>query len=105
MNRASIPIKFWVEIFSSIIYLINRLPSQNSIPYKTFFNKEPNYNMMKVLGCFYYPLTRPYNKHKLELRSQPCVFIGYGLHQKGYRCFQPFTNKLIISHNVQFIED
>jgi hypothetical protein len=61
--------------------------------------------MMKVLGCFCYPLTRPYNKHKLELRSQPCVFIGYGLHQKGYRCFQPFTNKLIISHNVQFIED
>jgi hypothetical protein len=77
MSHSSIPIRYWDEIFNSIVYLINRLPSQNLIPYKTLFQKEIDYNFLRVLGCLCYPLTRPYNKHKLELRSQPCVFIGY----------------------------
>jgi hypothetical protein len=34
ISHASNPIKYWDEIFSSIAYLINRLPSHSQIPYQ-----------------------------------------------------------------------
>jgi GAG-pre-integrase domain len=67
ISHASIPLKFWDGIFSSIVYLINRLPSKNDIvPYTKLFNKTPKYLDLKVLGCSCFPYTRPYNKNKLE---------------------------------------
>jgi hypothetical protein len=79
MQHASIPLDFWDEIFASTVYLINRLPSSSSktIPYTTLFNKPPDYSLLRVLGCLCFPYTRPYNDHKLQPRSLPCVFIGY----------------------------
>jgi len=32
----------------------------------------------------------------------PMCFVGYGLHQKGYRCFHPPTHKLYVTIDVQF---
>jgi hypothetical protein len=100
MSHASIPSKYWDEIFSSIVYLINRLSSHNNIPFKMLFDKSPDYALLKVLGCLCFPLTRPYNNHKLELRSKPCIFIGYDIHQKGYRCLNLSMNKIYVSRNV-----
>jgi hypothetical protein len=104
MSHASIPSKFWDEIFSSTLYLINRLPSNNKIPYTTLFNKTPNYSVLKILGCLCFPYTRDYNQHKLQLRALPCIFLGYAIAQKGYRCLHLPTNKIYISRNVQFDE-
>jgi GAG-pre-integrase domain len=104
MSHSSIHVRYWDAIFNSIVYLINRLPSQNLVPYKTLFNKDVDYDFLRVLGCLCYPLTRPYNKNKLELRSQPCVFIVYGTNQKGYRCLYVPTGRIYVSRNVQFIE-
>jgi Integrase core domain/GAG-pre-integrase domain len=104
MSHASIPIKYWDKIFSSIVYLINRLSSKSQIPYQILFNKTPNYHDFRVLGCLCFPLTRPYNKHKLELRAQPCIFIGYVISHKGYRCLQLSSNRIFISRNIQFNE-
>ena len=33
-----------------------------------------------------------------------CVFPGYGIGQKGYRCFDPVTKKLYVSRHVVFVE-
>lgn len=95
MSHASIPNKYWDEVFSSIVYLINRLPSHSSqIPFTTLFNKDPDYSLLRVLGCLCFPYTLPYNEHKLQLRALPCVFLGYASTQKGYRCLHLPTNKI-----------
>ncbi|KAJ3691762.1 hypothetical protein LUZ61_020926 [Rhynchospora tenuis] len=105
MSRASIPKCFWDEIFSSVVYLINRLPNANStIPYTVLYNKSPDYSLLRVLGCLCYPYTRPYTSNKLEPRSLPCVFLGYATLQKGYRCFDLQTNRMYISRHVRFDE-
>jgi hypothetical protein len=104
MSHSSIPTRFWDEIFSSIVFLINRLPSKNLIPCKELHKKDFDYNFLRVLGCLCYPLTQPYNKHKLELRFKPCVFIGYGINQKGYCCLHIPSGRIYVSRNVQFIE-
>jgi Reverse transcriptase (RNA-dependent DNA polymerase) len=74
------------------------------VPYTKLFNKTPKYLDLKVLGCSCFPYTRPYNKNKLELRSKQCVFLGYGITQKGYRCLDLSTNKFFISKNIVFDE-
>lgn len=104
MSHASIPQIYWDEIFSSTVYLINRLPSHTTIPYTSLFNKAPNYSFLRVLGCLCFPYTRDYNSHKLQLRALPCIFLGYALAQKGYRCLHLATNKVFVSINVKFDE-
>ncbi|KAJ1704596.1 hypothetical protein LUZ63_004375 [Rhynchospora breviuscula] len=104
MSHASIPSKYWDEVFSSTVYLINRLPSHHAVPFTTLFNKAPNYSLLQIIGCLCFLLTRPYNKHKLELRAVPCVFMGYSVTQKGYRCLDLKSNRMYISRNVQFDE-
>lgn len=102
MSHASIPNKYWDE---GIVYLINRLPSHSSkIPFTTLFNKDPDYSLLRVLGCLCFPYTLPYNEHKLQLRALPCVFLGYASTQKGYRCLHLPTNKIEISRHVRFVE-
>jgi hypothetical protein len=52
MTHASIPLKFWNEIFASIVYLINRLPSSSihNIPFTKLLNSPPDYTFLRVLG-------------------------------------------------------
>lgn len=107
MSHASLPSLYWDEIFSSIVYLINRLPSPShsgKIPYTELFNKSPDYSLLRVLGCLCFPHTRPYNSTKLQNRALPCLFLGYATTQKGYRCLHLPTNKLYISRHVTFDE-
>ena len=43
---------------------------------------------------------RPYNSHKLQPCSIPCVFLGYSLLHKGYKCLHLSSNRVYISRNV-----
>ncbi|KAJ1698879.1 hypothetical protein LUZ63_007391 [Rhynchospora breviuscula] len=108
INHASIPLRFWDEIFASVVYLINRMPpsllSIDCAPYQRLFNKPPNYLELKVLGSQCFPLTKQYNVHKLQPHSVECVFIGYAMSQKGYRCLQPSTGRIFVSRHAIFNE-
>lgn len=57
---------------------------------------------MHVFGYKSYHLLKPYNKHKLEYRSKPCIFLGYLY--AGYKCLDPTTNKVYLSRHVIFDE-
>lgn len=46
---------------------------------------------------------RSYNKHKVDPRSIPCLFLGYSLIHKGYKCLCN-TGRLYISRHVLFDE-
>jgi hypothetical protein len=43
-------------------------------------------------------------KSTLDPKAKKCVFIGYSLEQKGYRCFNPSTRKLQVDRDVVFDE-
>jgi transposase InsO family protein len=98
--------KYWVDAFLTAIHVINRLPTptlQFFYPFFKLYNREPNYQELRVFGCLCYPLLRPYDLHKLEYRSKPCIFLGY--HHAGYKCLDPVTNKVYLSRHVVFNED
>jgi hypothetical protein len=43
-------------------------------------------------------------RSKLNLKAKKCIFIGYSLEQKGYRCLNLSTQKLQVSKDVMFDE-
>ena len=53
MSHASIPSRFWDQIFQSVVFLINRLPPTTSphlSPFTILFNKQPEYTFLRVIG-------------------------------------------------------
>jgi hypothetical protein len=101
----SIPQPYWPEIFESVTFVVNRL-SSFSISFHslfhTLFGTDPDYSFFKILGCKCFPYTRPYSKNKLSPRSISCVFLGYSIIYKGYRCLDLANNKVYFSrHRIQ----
>jgi hypothetical protein len=108
LSHAHTPLRFWDDAFQSACYLINRLPTsvlQFQSPYEKLFNTSPDYLFLKTFGCSCWPNLRPYNTHKLQPRSTQCVFLGYSLIHKGYKCLHLPSNRLYISRDVVFDEN
>jgi hypothetical protein len=108
LYHASVPFRFWDDAFQTACYLINRLPTpilHNQSPFTKLFKTSPDYSLLKVFGSACWPNLRPYNSNKLQPRSLQCVFLGYSLRQRGYKCFHVSTNRLYIFHDVIFQEN
>lgn len=89
LAHASLQLAYWNEAFCNAVYLINRLPSSTlgvKSPHEVLFNEKPDYMSLKTFGCLCFPNLKPYNKHKLQFRSTPCILLGYSTYYKGYKC-------------------
>jgi hypothetical protein len=98
---------YWAEALSTVVFLTNRQPSSsihNGIPYHLLYREMPDYSLLRVFGCLCYPNLSATTPHKLSPHSAACVFLGYPPSQKGYRCLDLSTRKIIISRHVVFDE-
>ncbi|KAI5446295.1 hypothetical protein KIW84_014221 [Lathyrus oleraceus] len=69
--QAYFSIPYWDYVFSTIIYLINWLPSSFinfRVPYTLSFKTKPDYKFLRVFDCACFPLLRPYDAYKLDFR-------------------------------------
>ncbi|KAG9442993.1 hypothetical protein H6P81_018847 [Aristolochia fimbriata] len=104
---SSVPRVFWGEAVLTSVNIINRLPPpvlNNSTPFASLYGVFPDYLSLRVFGSTCFVLLLERERDKLSARSAMCVFLGYGLQQKGFRCFDPMANKLRISRHVTFWE-
>ena len=107
LYHASIPFRFWDDAFQTACCLINRLPTftlHNHSPFEKLFSSSPDSSLLKIFGCACWPNLRPYNSNKLQPRSLQCVFLGYRLRHKGFKCFHVASDRLYISRDVIFQE-
>jgi hypothetical protein len=105
--QASLPARFWAEGLHTSTYLLNRLPSAACpapTPHHALFGIPPRYDHLRIFGCACYPNTTATSSHKLDPRSTLCVFLGYSLDHKGYRCFDLTSRRVLISRHVVFDE-
>ncbi|GJX47706.1 retrovirus-related pol polyprotein from transposon TNT 1-94 [Tanacetum coccineum] len=107
LAQACVPQRFWHYAFDTAVYLINRMPSRtstNKSPFEHIFKRSPDYSFLRVFGCLCFPHLRPYNRHKMDFRSTPCVFLGYNPSHHEYRCLDISTERLYIARHVRFNE-
>lgn len=108
LDQSSLSQEFWEHAFKTATYIHNRTitPKLNyQSPYSKLYNKTPDYAFLRTFGCLCYPFLRPYNAHKMDFRSLPCIFIGYSASHKGYLCFHQPTSRIYISQHVAFNEE
>ena len=104
---ASTPSQFWGGAALITIYTINRCPSpivQNQTPYDLLFDSSSSYDLLRVFGCVCFVLLHDHERNKLLSHSRLCCFLGYGIGQKGYRCYDPISKRLRVSWHVVFWE-
>ncbi|XP_047314470.1 uncharacterized protein LOC124918333 [Impatiens glandulifera] len=107
MLSAEVPSVIWGETVLTTAHVINRISiSHNSglSPFEKLYGHSPDYSSLRVLSCICFVLRPHVDRNKLSPLSTLCVFLGYGVGQKGYRCFDPVSQKLYVSRHVVFLE-
>ncbi len=107
LNEKNLPNYFWVETVTTTVYIMNRTPTTevHGMTFeKKFTGKKPYVSHFRVFGYIAYVHVLDEKRSKLDPKADKCIFIGYSLEQKGYRCFNPSTHKLQVSKDVVFDE-
>jgi hypothetical protein len=107
LNEKNLPNDFWAEAVVITVYIMNRTPTtvvHGMTPEEKFISKKPNVSHLIVFGCIAYVHIPDDKRSKLDPNAEKCIFIGYSLEQKRYRCFNPCTRKLQVSKDVVFDE-
>ncbi|CAL5369179.1 unnamed protein product [Camellia sinensis] len=102
-----VPSVFWGEAVLTAAYLLNRMTTPlvfGSSPCECLFGVTPNYSLLRIFGSACFVLLPKWARSKLSSHCVLCVFLGYGINQKGYRCYDPTTKKLYVSRHVTFLE-
>jgi len=107
LKTMKVPSVFWGEAVRTAVYLLNRSPTKalnNITPFEAWHGVKPKVSHLKIFGCVAHVKLVGPGISKLSDRSRRTVFIGYESGTKGYRLFDPSTNRLVVSRDVIFDE-
>jgi len=77
----------------------------NKTLFECLLKSTPDYAFLRTFRCLCFPFLRPYNAHKLDFRSTPCVFLGYSTLHVGYRCLDLSSKRIYLARHVRFHEN
>jgi hypothetical protein len=78
---------------------------QKKTPFEAWFGYKPDLQHLKIFGCICFTHVPQVKRDKLDKKSEPGVFIGYSSPSKAYRIFQPQNGRILVSRDVNFMED
>ena len=107
MFHVNVPKRFWSDVVQTACYLINIVPTKilkNQSPFEVLNKTKPRIDHLRVLGCLCYVLVPGEQRNKLDAKSTKEMFIGYSITQKGYKCYDPITRRVMVSRDVKFVE-
>ncbi len=94
LNEKNLPNYFWAKAVATIVYIMNRTPTSvvhGMTPKEKFISKKPDVSHLRVFSCIAYVHVLDEKRSKLDPKAKKCIFIGYSLEQKGYKCFNLST--------------
>ena len=111
MIESKVPKYYWPEAVATTTYLMNRLPTKilhMKTPISTlaqYTNIPPVLTLPpRVFGSTVYVHLPKVSRTKLDPCAVKCVFVGYGIHTKGYRCFDPQSGHMYTTMDCDFLE-
>lgn len=108
MKAKGLPIEYWGEAIATTAYLINRSPTKvvhDKIPQEAWTRCKWKVEHLRVFKCVAYTHVPKEKRHKLDDKSEKCIFTGYSEESKAYRLYNPVTKKIVISRDMEFLED
>ncbi|CAH9138620.1 unnamed protein product [Cuscuta epithymum] len=108
LSHAGLPNSFWGEALNTTVHVINLTPCVHlsfDVPDRVWSGKDVSYRHLRVFGCKAFVHIPKDERSKLDVKSKPCVFLGYVQDEFGYRLYDPVHKKLIRSRDVVFVED
>lgn len=111
MLDSRVPTFLWPEAVAICVYLLNCLPTKilhlkTPLDYLSAITKIPSALSLQpcIFGCTVFVHIPKHERSKFSPCAEKCVFVGYGVNQKGYRCYNPKTRKIITSIHCDFLE-
>ena len=108
VKKKGLPTKYWGEVVATTIYLINRCPTKpvcDKIPLEAWSRNRWIVEHLRVFKCVAYAHVPKEQRQKQDEKGVKCIFIGYNSESKAYRLYDPIDKKIIISRDVEFLEN
>ncbi|MCO5552239.1 hypothetical protein L7F22_005751 [Adiantum nelumboides] len=103
LKAKSLPHKLWMEAVACAAHVLNRCPTRalkTITPYESWYDKKPSISYLRVFGCLAYAHIPQQLHGKLDDKAVKCIFVGYSSGSKGYRLYNPATNKIFEIRDV-----
>ena len=81
------------------------MPLDGDIPQRVWTGKDVLYRHLRVFGCLAYMHVAKDQRRKLDPKTRPCIFLGYGDDEFGYPLWHLAKKKVIRSRNIIFMEE
>lgn len=95
----------WAEAANTVVYVLNRTGT-SSIPAKSpielWTGKGADLHSLNAFGRSVYCHVPAQQRRKLNAKAVKCTFVGYSETSKGYRVYNPDTNKVETVISVVF---
>ena len=108
---AHVPSRYRGDVVATAVYLKNRMPSKVvhlKTPVQILYAHIPLPSILmlppRIFGCVAFVHLHKNQRTELDPCAVRCLFLGYGLHKKGFRCYDPTTNRTYITMDVTFLE-
>jgi hypothetical protein len=108
IKEKHLPNEYWAEAVACSVYILNRCPTKaviNKTPEEAWSKRKHKISHLRVFGCVAYSLIPQELRRKLDDKGEKFIFVGYSEHSKAYKLYNPITKMLIISRDVEFLEE
>ena len=104
LSYSSLPISFWGFALETATYLLNLIPSKSvsKAPTELWNGRKPSLNHIRIWGALAHVLRK--EPHKLESRTEVCLFIGNPKETRGGLFYSSSKKKVIVRTNAKFFE-
>ena len=68
-----------------LINLSPLVPLKGDEPERVWIGKDVSYDNLRVFGCKAFVHIPKYERSKLDVKAKPCIFLGYGHEEFGYK--------------------
>ncbi|MCO5614933.1 hypothetical protein L7F22_069218 [Adiantum nelumboides] len=104
MNEMNMPLTYWAEAVHIVVHIMNQTPIAAIHEISPYEGIKLAVSYMKVFGCVCYVLVPNEARKKMEPKVVKCIFLGYLIEKKGYKCYDPMTRQVYVNRDVKFCE-
>ena len=107
MKAKGMPVRFWGEVVTTAVFILNRSPTKalaGKTPFEAWYGRKPSMSFLRTFDYINHVRKMKPILTKLEDRSTPMVFLGYAEGTKAHRLYNPYGDKVLVSRDIVFDE-